>query len=55
MKPEIGYGLKKEAYFRAMGWPKLISALLASILNVLAKLNALPRNVFSVYAIKTRV
>ena len=55
MKPEIGYGLKKEAYFRAMGLPKLFSAFLALILNVLAKLEALPRNVFSVYAIKTTV
>jgi len=53
IRPEIGYGLKKEAYFMAMGMPKYISILLASVLNVFSRLNVLPRNVFSVYAIKT--
>ena len=53
MRTDIGYGLKKEAYFMAMGTPKFISILLASVLNVFSRLNLLPRNVFTVYAIKT--
>ena len=53
MRADIGYGLKKEAYFMAMGLPKFISILLASFLNVFSRLNLLPRNVFTVYAIKT--
>jgi 2-polyprenyl-3-methyl-5-hydroxy-6-metoxy-1,4-benzoquinol methylase len=55
MEPEIGYGLKKEAYFMAMGLPKFISIALASVLNVFSRLNLLPRNVFTVYAIKTGI
>jgi len=53
--PEIGYGLKKEAYFMAMGLPKIPSILLAEVLNVFSKLNLLPRNIFTVYAIKTEL
>ena len=55
MRTDIGYGLKKEAYFMAMGLPKFISMLLASFLNVFSRLNLLPRNVFTVYAIKSRL
>ena len=55
MRTDIGYGLKKEAYFMAMGLPKFISILLASFLNVFSRLNLLPRNVFTVYAIKSRL
>ena len=53
MRTDIGYGLKKEAYFMAMGLPKFISILLASFLNVFSRINLLPRNVFTVYAIKS--
>jgi SAM-dependent methyltransferase len=52
MTPEIGYGLKKENYFTAMGLPQTPSRLLASALNMFSKLNLLPRNVFTVYATK---
>lgn len=52
MTPEIGYGLKKESYFTAMGLPETPSKLLASVLNLFSKLNLLPRNIFTVYAIK---
>ncbi len=53
MTAEIGYGLKKEHYFMAMGLPKFISIILATVLNLLAKFRFLPRNVYSVYSIKT--
>ena len=52
MISEIGYGLNKEHYFTSMGIPKLPSKIIAQFLNFLAKLNLLPRNVFTVYAIK---
>lgn len=52
MTPEIGYGLKKENYFTAMGLPGTPSKLLASVLNIFSRLNLLPRNVFTVYATK---
>lgn len=50
---EIGYGLKKESYFTAMGLPPTPSKVLASVLNIFSKLDFLPRNVFTVYAIKS--
>lgn len=50
--PEIGYGLKKEHYFMAMGMPKRVAKSIAIALNLFAKINLLPKNVFSVYAIK---
>ena len=52
MRSEIGYGLKKEAYFMAIGLPKYFSILLAYVLNGFSRLKLLPRNVFTVYAIK---
>lgn len=54
MTSEIGYGLKKENYFIAMGMPKYISVFLAKILNLFSILKLLPRNVYSVYAIKSK-
>jgi hypothetical protein len=52
--PEIGYGLNKENYFTAMGMSKFAASLIASVLNIFSKIKLLPRNVFTVYAIKTR-
>jgi 2-polyprenyl-3-methyl-5-hydroxy-6-metoxy-1,4-benzoquinol methylase len=52
MKAEIGYGLKKEKYFTAIGLPKNLSILIALVLNIFSKLKLLPRNVFTVYATK---
>jgi len=52
IKPEIGYGLKKENYFMAMGLSKNLSILIALLLNILSGLKLLPRNVFTVYATK---
>ena len=53
MTADIGYGLKKDRYFIAMGLPKPISTFLGKILNLLSKFKVLPRNVFTVYAMKS--
>lgn len=50
---EIGYGLKKEFYFTAMGIPQILSKVIAFLLNIVSKFSLLPRNVFSVYASKS--
>ena len=53
MTADIGYGLKKEHYFMSMGLPRYISIFLATFLNLFSQFSLLPRNVFTVYAIKS--
>ena len=53
MTAEIGYGLKKEHYFMGIGLPKVISIFLSKVLDLISKFSHLPRNVYSVYSIKT--
>jgi len=50
---DIGYGLRLEYYFIEMGLPRILCILLSRVLNQLSKVNLLPRNVFTVYAVKT--
>ena len=54
MAPEIGYGLKKQHYFIAMGMPKFAAKAIGLILDIFSKFQLLPRNVFTVYAMKSK-
>jgi 2-polyprenyl-3-methyl-5-hydroxy-6-metoxy-1,4-benzoquinol methylase len=52
LKPEIGYGLKKEHYFTSIGFPTSFSKVIAFALNLFSTFKLMPRNVYTVYAIK---
>ena len=52
IKSEMGYGLRKENYFSAMGFPLAISKIIAQVLNLCSVFKLLPRNVYTVYATK---
>jgi 2-polyprenyl-3-methyl-5-hydroxy-6-metoxy-1,4-benzoquinol methylase len=53
IEAQIGYGLDKKNYFTSMGLPRSIAIFLGWVLEKMDKVKLLPRNTFSVYALKT--